>query len=424
MTSDPIVDEAVPTAPASGAARAGVGITVALAVGAGLIGLAWDRNVPASFTGVTSAASTPYAGISAGTTHSCGMTKSDGLRCWGANADWQLGNGVRTWSRVPVKVIGLDRDVAAVTVGGSHSCALTAARAVLCWSQEAAAIANPVATSGSARPVPVAGLPSGVVSISAGNGHTCALTEAGAVSCWGVFNRANASRATVAVPTTVRGLESGVKAMDVGFDNQCAITSDDAVRCWGQDYETNARGTVLAPEEVSPAGTDAVAVSVGGVEGCLVTAAGGVRCWSHPGQEGAAEPGEEATLTDVPELADVTSLTAGYKHACAVTRDGSAVCWGRNEHGELGDGTTKDAEAPVQVVGLRVGTAAVSAGFQHTCALLRDRQTLCWGYNFEGQLGNGASTVSFTSVPLRVAPTSTATPAPQSDPRASASPTP
>lgn len=386
----------------AGGGRILFGIVAALAAGAAAVGLAWGENDrPASFASADGRERAMTSRISAGTTHTCAVTAGDGVRCWGANADFQLGNGVRTWSRIPVDVIGLATGVRAVSVGGSHSCAVTVPGQVQCWSQEAAALSFPQAPKGSARPVPAQGV-GAVSALGTGNGHSCALTVNGAVRCWGVFNRADTSTATLREPTEVPELGQGVLAIGVGYDNQCALTAERAIRCWGQDYERNPKVSVLASVEVAPAGTDATALAVGGARACLVTDAGGVRCWTHPAPGTDLEDGVD--LEDVPGLPDgVVSVSVGYNHACALTEEGAAVCWGRNSHGELGNGTTADSEAPTPVVGLRSGVVAVSAGFQHSCALLRDAQALCWGYNFEGQLGNGASTISFTPVPLKVA---------------------
>src|SRR3989441_6531274 len=75
---------------------------------------------------------------------------------------------------------------------------------------------------------------------------------------------------------------------------------------------------------------------------------------------------------------------------CALFGDGTAQCWGRNDDGQLGDGTFTSSSTPLRVGGL-TGAAAVSGGFYHTCALLGDGTVQCWGRDAEGQLGNGAT---------------------------------
>jgi alpha-tubulin suppressor-like RCC1 family protein len=387
-----------PAPPAAG--RAAAALVAALVAGAAVLGLAWDRNDTVSVV-PAAAAGPPAQLVAAGTTHSCAVTADDGVRCWGANADFQLGNGIRTWSRVPVDAIGLDSGVAAVAVGGSHSCALTTRGTVSCWGQDPAVLSFPPATQGSARPVPVQGLTGTAVALAAGNGHTCALLRAGAaaaeetqVACWGVFTRSDASRTVVKTPAAVPGLGAGVRSLDVGFDEQCALTGDRAVRCWGAAYETSAEADPLAVVEVLPPGTGATSVAVGGRQACVVTAAGGVRCWTH---------GTDPEPADVAGAEDVAAVSVGDAHACGLTRTGGVLCWGVNSRGQLGNGTTADSPAAVRVAGLRGGVASVSAGLQHSCAVLRDGKAYCWGHNYEGQLGNGPSTIGFSPTPLAVA---------------------
>ena len=92
-----------------------------------------------------------------------------------------------------------------------------------------------------------------------------------------------------------------------------------------------------------------------------------------------------------------TSISAGGNHTCAIVAGGTVDCWGSNSSGELGDGSTTDRIAPVPVSGL-TGAVAVSAGFSHTCALLSGGTVTCWGRNSEGQLGDGSATSSSTPV--------------------------
>src|SRR5690606_35636581 len=138
------------------------------------------------------------------------------------------------------------------------------------------------------------------------------------------------------------------------------------------------------------------AISLGSYHTCAL-AADGVKCWGY-GNSGALGDGlrkHRAAPVDAVGLAgDIAGLSAGNGHTCVVTEEGGVKCWGSNDYGGLGDGTSKydPYPRPVFVQGLASDVSAVGAGAVHTCAIISTGGVKCWGDNFAGQLGDGTDT--------------------------------
>jgi alpha-tubulin suppressor-like RCC1 family protein len=143
------------------------------------------------------------------------------------------------------------------------------------------------------------------------------------------------------------------------------------------------------------------AISTGGYHTCVVTSAGGMKCWgrNYYGQLGDGTTIDRSTPGDVSGLTSgVMALSADEGHTCALTSASGAKCWGENVYGELGDGTTIQRSTPVSVSGLASGVTALTAGGEHTCALTSVSRAKCWGRNEWGLLGDGTTTNRSTPV--------------------------
>jgi len=346
--------------------------------------------------------------IAAGMWHTCALTSGGGVKCWGLNGNGQLGDGTVTDRHTPVNVSGLASGVSAITAGRSHTCALTAGGGVKCWGANASGQLGNGTTTSRTKPVSVSGLASGVSAITAGDFHTCALTSGGRIKCWGYngFGQLGDDTTTQRLtPVNVSGLASGVSAIAAGDSHTCALTTEGGVKCWGFNvFGQLGDGTTIdrhTPVNVSGLASGVSAIAAGWDHTCALTSGGGVMCWgwNDDGQLGDGTTIWRLTPVGVSGLASgVSIITVGHAHTCARTSGGGVKCWGLNGNGQLGDGTTTRRLTPINVSGLASGVSTISAGHAHTCVQTSGGGVKCWGWNIFGQLGDGTTTDRHTPV--------------------------
>jgi len=346
--------------------------------------------------------------VDASYSHTCALTSFGGVKCWGSNWAGQLGDGTTTKRLSAVDVVGLQSGVTAVFTGYESTCALTSSGGVKCWGYNQSGKLGDGTTTNRSTPVDVVGLQSGISAISIAALHTCALTSSGGVKCWGSnYGRlGDGTENQSSVPVDVVGLQSGMAAVFTGLDSTCALTTGGGIKCWGGGFLGNGDSqNSTVPVDVVGLQSGVSTIAIGELTKCAVTSVGGVKCWgiNYNGQLG------DGTTTDRPTPVDVIGLQSGItaisvqrQYTCALSTLGAVKCWGLNENGQLGDGTTTNRSTPVDVVGLQSGVTSMQMGKSpasfYTCALASTGGVKCWGSNSAGTLGNGNATDSSTPV--------------------------
>lgn len=349
------------------------------------------RSTPVNVKGLA----TRIVEVSAGAHHTCAATASGTVKCWGVNASGQLGDHGTAAQVLPRDVSGIS-DALALSAGETHTCALTMSGGVKCWGHlRAVGVVDAVSSS---PPVEVTGLSAGVVSIAAGNNFTCALLATGAVRCWGVVGNGGFGPAT---PIAVSGLDGRVVAIASakGLSTRaCALLDSGRVKCWlPRDLDQTAPTPAFVATDVADFGGGAVALAASSIHLCVITRERGVRCLGEnsSGQLGDGSISNRAAPIDVVNLAQgVVEITVSTLHTCALLADGRVKCWGNDGNAQLGDQFEPAQVTPVDVVGLNTGTAAdvtsIAAGWAHTCAVTAAGAAKCWGYDDSGQLGDNS----------------------------------
>jgi alpha-tubulin suppressor-like RCC1 family protein len=358
--------------------------------------------------------------LGVGPDFACALTTTGTIRCWGDNGYGQLGDGGTISSLQPVTVEGLN-GITALAVGYDYACALDVTGGVHCWGRNDRGQLGDGSLRDSAAPVTVAGLGGTVTAITAGHLTTCALTADGAIQCWGdgaYGELGNGTTAGAMTPTAVTGLGGAATAVAASITRNtvCAVVAG-ALRCWGDAGVLT--GIAVADHSTVPVvltGLDdgVTALTVGAHHACILTQAGGVQCW---GSDARGQLGDGGTVARssvdggtastplavaVEGLSGVRAVAAGRDFSCALIDTGQVRCWGSNDHGQLGNGTTVDSARPVTVEGM-ADAAAVAAGGDFACALTAAGRVLCWGNNTTGQLGTrAAGSYPASSVPVAV----------------------
>ncbi len=357
--------------------------------------------------------------VSGGFGHTCALTTSGKVKCWGANEHGQLGDGTTLDSALPVDV-DLPAAATAVAAGYVHTCAIAGGSAY-CWGDNTTGALGDGTTTQRSSPVQVSTpLPAGATEASAGGGenagspptyygHTCALVG-GSIWCWGSnesgqLGDGTFTRSSVPVQVDPGSLNGPATAVSNGDRHTCAIVLQGGVRCWGAagSWQLGNGNTSNQSRPVQAQGiqSGATAVAAGAAHTCAAVAAPAptLECWGS-NSAGQAAGGDNSSLTvqrptaisPLPGIASPSGAAAGNAHTCALDgTTGAVTCFGADDASQLSGAPT--ARGLVEVP-LPSGAKALSAGYNHSCALLQDGGIVCWGANGRGQLGSGTVSAS------------------------------
>jgi len=344
--------------------------------------------------------------IAAGYNHTCAITKAGGVACWGQNNRGQLGSGSNTPynSLVPIQVPGLETGVTEIVASYYHTCVIQNGGAK-CWGDNREGqLGNSNAGSIAYSPVQVSGMESGVASVSTSRNASCAVQN-GAAKCWGDSNYHNVHSNT---PVIIPGLEENVSELSIGQYSACAIQSG-AAECFGRlygglmgdgtNYDDLPSGTVRYElSQVQGLSSGVTSIDVFITHSCA-NHYGFLKCWGRndSGQIGdgtnnmAYSPVQVIGLTsDVFALSSSENYTPENIHTCSVGTSGALECWGMNLPGYAPGSNSYQA---MVASGMAAGISAISIGYNHSCAI-QEGTVVCWGSNSFGQLGDGTTTSS------------------------------
>lgn len=343
----------------------------------------------------------PATAVTAGERFTCALLSEGSVACWGYDSEGELGNG--TMSEFGTDMPGLVTGISAATevaAGEDHACALIAGGSVDCWGSNYSGQLGDGTMSNSATPVAVSGV-SDATQVAAGFDHTCTVLASGGVDCWGddsvgQLGNGTTSESPIATAVAVSGIANAT-AIAAGGSTTCAVLTSGSVKCWGWNYygELGNGTKTNSAVPVSVAGiTNATAVAVQEGHACAVLSTGSIDCW---GRNAAGDLGNE-TWTDsltpvaVTGISTATNVSVGYNSTCARLAGGGVDCWGEDCRGELGNGTANCSLAsptPVAAVGISSANQ-VGSGREHVCVVLSGGAMDCWGKNESGQLADGS----------------------------------
>jgi alpha-tubulin suppressor-like RCC1 family protein len=333
--------------------------------------------------------------VAVGNAHTCALLKADGsVWCWGFNNLGQVGVDSAPSDATPKQVAGIT-GATTLSAGAAHTCAGSQRDGLRCWGGNTfGQVGSTPALKSSPTRVDL-GSTSPLVQVAAGAYHTCAVLEDGSARCWGSNSRGQlgrGNRVSATTPVVVALADAGASELSVGDNHSCVVAGSQTL-CWGLNPTQVELGTSTL---VGISGTPLPSMAAGlsdlhiGAGYTCGTGKGGIYCWGSSVYQQFTGGG----VVPVPYPGQPTTVATGLYHTCALS-DGGVSCIGNNAYGQLGrptpDGGPASKPAPVVLAdgGALAGARQLFGVSNHTCAITDRGETLCWGYNRNGQLGDG-----------------------------------
>ena len=384
--------------------------------------------------------------------HTCARYADGQVACWGLGQYGRLGSGNETdvggaagqmGDNLAAVPLGTDVTVQSVQTGEHHSCAILGDGSVKCWGAntygelglgDTDRRGDGTGAMGDDLPVVQLGSGRSVTTLALGDYHACGILDDASLKCWGQSyagqlglgdeaSHGEEDDMGDALPVVQLGEGRTAIAVGGGRKHTCVVLDDASVKCWGENTvgqlglgDTDDRGDEGGemgdhlPAVALGTGRTALSVTAGDDHTCALLDGGSVKCWggNSEGQLGLGDTDDRGDEAD--EMGDrlepvalgtgrtALSVTAGDDHTCALLDGGSVKCWGDNSEGQLGlghmdshgdaDGGMGD-DLPAVDLGTGRTAVAVTAGAWRTCAVLDDESVKCWGNNNGGELGIG-----------------------------------
>ncbi|MDR0293804.1 MAG: hypothetical protein LBH95_06605 [Oscillospiraceae bacterium] len=351
---------------------------------------------------------TAFASVSAGEYHTVAIDADGGLWAWGRNYSGQLGDGTTTNKSTPGKIKN-GTAFASVSAGSNHTVAIDADGGLWAWGNNSSGELGDGTggTYGDYKTTPVKIMDgTAFASVSAGSIYTMAIDADGGLWAWGSNVYGQLGDGTTMYKTTPIKIMDGTAfaSVSAGWGHTVAIDADGGLWAWGRNLNgqlgdgTYGGGYKPTPGKIMD-GTAFASVSAGIMYTMAIDADGGLWAWGYngSGQLGDGTGGTYGDYKPTPgKIKDGTafaSVSAGDEHTMAIDADGGLWAWGRNNYGQLGDGTSGYYNYKTTPVKIKDGTAfaSVSAGGFYTMAIDADGNLWAWGRNYYGQLGDGSA---------------------------------